>query len=168
MIIKDNLLTEQNLSTIKEHIIYNREIPWYWNDHKVKDDKTNTLVHLVYKDMKPVSDIFLRVHSYFNTLLDVCTWYRVKINCTWKEHESRVFGFHRDYGPFEDPEKFKAMRTAIYYCTTTNGPTVFQDSDDKVECIENRLLMFESNRYHSGVSHTEGNDRRIVINFNYF
>tara|TARA_R100000458_G_C8260721_1_gene236252 strand:- start:632 stop:1141 length:510 start_codon:yes stop_codon:yes gene_type:complete len=169
MIIRDNALSLESFNVIKEDIIYNKALPWYWNDHKVRpDDGTNTLVHLVYKDMKSLSDFFVKIHTYFSVPLNIIAWYRIKINLTWKERESKVFGFHRDYGSLEDPEKFKAMKTAIYYCTDTNGPTVFQDSDDKIDCVENRLALFDSHKFHSGVSHTEGNDRRIVINFNYF
>ena len=169
MIIRDNVLSESGLEDLKDNLIYNKAIPWHWNDHKVTaNDGTDTIVHMVYRDNTPLSDSFNKIHTYFSVPLDICTWFRIKVNCTWREQESRVFGWHRDFGPLESPEKFKAMKTAVYYCTTTDGPTVFQDSEDKVECIENRLVTFDSTRFHSGVSHIEGNTRRIVINFNYF
>ena len=169
MNIRDQALSDHSFKLLQKRVINNKEIPWFWNDHKVKEnDGTDTLVHMVYRDMKILSEQFSTIHSLFSIPLNICTWFRIKVNCTWREDSSRVFGWHRDFGPCEDPIKFKDMKTAIYYCTTTNGPTVFKDSDDKIECIENRLLTFDSNKFHSGMSHTEGDARRIVINFNYF
>ena len=54
------------------------------------------------------------------------------------------------------------------YLNDTNGPTVFRDNDKSVQCIKNRLLIFPSTERHSGSSHTEGDDLRMVVNFNYF
>ena len=37
---------------------------------------------------------------------------------------------------------------------------------DKVECVENRMVIFDSNLKHEGVSCTD-QQRKVVINFNY-
>tara|TARA_R100001463_G_scaffold31973_1_gene71888 strand:- start:3361 stop:3858 length:498 start_codon:yes stop_codon:yes gene_type:complete len=165
MKIVDKFLTDQNFNSLKEELIYNQNVPWLWSDRKVhKGDGTDTLVHMIYRDHKPTSDYFKKVHSYFSLLLDVSSWLRIKMNCTWLDQESKVFGYHTDIGDLSNQQ----AKTAIYYCTTTNGPTVFEDSKEEVDCIENRLLIFDSTRRHSGQSHTEGPARRLVINFNYF
>tara|TARA_R100000742_G_C4252504_1_gene70681 strand:- start:92 stop:589 length:498 start_codon:yes stop_codon:yes gene_type:complete len=165
MKIIDKFLTDENFNTLKQDLIYNKNVPWLWSDTKVfKGDGTDTLVHMLYRDNKPCSEFFNKIHTYFSLLLDVSSWVRIKMNCTWLDQEPKVFGYHTD---IEDIHN-KTAKTAIYYCTTTNGPTVFEGSDDNVECVENRLLMFDSSKRHSGQSHTKGPARRLVINFNYF
>ena len=169
MIIRDNLLTPKGFDDLKEQVIYNKQLPWFWRNSKVREsDLIQSLVHPVYANMKPVSDYFNLIHTYFSVPLDITTWYRIKINCTWKSSEQTVFGWHTDFTDNEEPRKFKAMKTALFYCSDTNGPTAFEKSEERVECISNRLLCFDSLLDHSGISHTEGDERRIVINFNYF
>ena len=165
MKIIDKFLTDENFNLLKEELIYNKNVPWLWSDRKVfKGDGTDTLVHMAYQCQKPTSDYFNTIHTYFSLLLNVSSWVRIKMNCTWLDKEPKIFGYHTDIGDIPNQQ----AKTAIYYCTTTNGPTVFEDNGEKVDCIENRLLMFDSTRRHSGQSHTEGPSRRLVINFNYF
>ena len=165
MRVIDNLLTQDNFNGLKKELIYNKKVPWYWSDRKVtQGDGTDTLVHMVYRDMKPKSEFFHLIHTYFSALLNVTSWYRIKMNCTWRETKPKIFGYHTDIGDVAN----KNIKTAIFYCTTTDGPTVFQDTQEEVECIENRLLIFDSTRLHSGQSHIYAPARRIVINFNYF
>ena len=86
---------------------------------------------------------------------------------TWKEKESKLWGWHVDYGSFGEKPQYANMKTSLFYLNNTNGPTVFKDGSE-VDCVRNRLLTFPSNTIHSGRSHTEGDNKRIVINFNYF
>jgi hypothetical protein len=54
---------------------------------------------------------------------------------------------------------------ALFYVTTNNGFTLLNDNK-KIECLENRILIFDGSIYHRSVSST---DRvRCVININYF
>ena len=55
--------------------------------------------------------------------------------------------------------------TAIYYVNTNNGYTYFEDGQ-KVESVENRLVIMPSNLPHAGATCTD-ELRRVVINFNY-
>ena len=58
------------------------------------------------------------------------------------------------------------MKTAIFYINTTNGYTEFE-SGVRVSSVANRVCIFNSNLNHRGVTHTEGDQQRIVVNFNY-
>jgi len=169
MKIIDNLLSEPDFDLIKKRLVYSNDLSWGWSPQKVfKDDGTDTLVSMIYQGHEPKQkDHFVTLYTLFNEVLDVVSWYRIKINCTWKRQEYRVYGYHQDYGKHSD-ERVKHAKTAIFYCTTTDGPTVFEDPHESVDCLENRLLIFNGSRKHSGTTHTEGNERRIVINFNYF
>ena len=57
------------------------------------------------------------------------------------------------------------MTTSILYINTNNGWTVIKGYG-KVESVANRMVIFDSNLQHSGVTCTDKN-RRVVINFNY-
>jgi len=165
MIIRDTLLDETGLNEIETKI---KEIPWYLRDHKVREgDGFECLSHTVYFADKPVSDVFNLLHRYFVCPLDLISWWRIRLNITWKQNDLQVFGWHTDHEACIDNPKYNNMTTALFYLSNTNGPTVFK-SEDKVDCVKNRLVMFNSTLEHSGSSHTEGDDKRIVINFNYF
>ena len=65
-------------------------------------------------------------------------------------------GYHYDYDD---------MTTAIYYINTCNGWTEFEEGG-KVKSVANRVIVFDSNLIHGGVSCTD-EKTRILINFNY-
>ena len=55
--------------------------------------------------------------------------------------------------------------TAILYINTNNGWTRFKKGA-RVKSIANRIVIFDSNLEHSGVTCTD-EKRRVVMNFNY-
>ena len=55
-------------------------------------------------------------------------------------------------------------RVALFYVTDCNGFTVLKDTT-KVECIENRLLIFDGSIEHRSVTSTD--NLRCTININY-
>jgi hypothetical protein len=85
---------------------------------------------------------------------------RVKANLVTRNPVSNEFGYHTD---FEDAE---LLKSAVYYLDTTDGVTRFKDGTE-VECIENRLLVFNNNMPHTSTSCTDQKVRR-VINLNYY
>ena len=58
------------------------------------------------------------------------------------------------------------ITTAILYVNSNNGYTLFEDGT-KVESVENRIVLFDSNLRHTGTTCTE-EKVRIVVNFNFF
>lgn len=56
--------------------------------------------------------------------------------------------------------------TAIFYINTNNGYTIFKDTEEKVDCVANRLVKFDTKLEHAGIS-SNNSKQRIVINFNY-
>ena len=166
--IKDNVLDPQAFEVLYKET---KKIPFLFKNQKVyRNDGIECFSHVAYKNHAPQSNIFNLLHTYFSVPLDVSSWWRIRVCLTWKESISKVFGYHTDY--YEDDQyndyKYEHMKTAIYYLNDTNGPTVFQDNDKTVECVKNRLLIFPSTDRHSGSSHTEGDNTRMVFNFNYF
>ena len=68
-----------------------------------------------------------------------------------------------EHAPHSDTQ-FSHMG-AIYYINTNNGWTKFKGGC-KVKCVENRMVIFDSNIKHCGFTCTNEN-RKVVINFNY-
>ena len=56
--------------------------------------------------------------------------------------------------------------TSIFYLNTNNGKTIFE-SGLEVDSVENRMIIFDSNEKHHGITTTD-TPRRCLINFNYF
>ena len=81
---------------------------------------------------------------------------RCKANLTTKTTEPVVNDYHTD---------FPNCITAILYMNTNNGRTIFRDGT-KIHSKSNRLVVFDSNLQHAGVTCTDVN-RRVVINFNF-
>ena len=83
---------------------------------------------------------------------------RVKANLNPRAENIDLGKFHRDV-------KYDC-HTAIYYVNTNNGYTEFENGD-RVESVENRMVIFKSDTMHTGKSCTDENVR-VLINFNYF
>ena len=101
--------------------------------------------------------------SYYYSLLDACQnklgvkkLVRIKANLNTRTLFHRKTGWHYD---FED------MTTSILYLNTNNGWTAIKGYG-KVENVANRMVIFDSNLQHTGVTCTDQN-RRVMINFNY-
>ena len=56
--------------------------------------------------------------------------------------------------------------SAVYYLNTSDGYNLFEDGP-KVNSVENRIVIFDSNMRHTGTSCTNESGR-LVMNINYF
>jgi hypothetical protein len=82
---------------------------------------------------------------------------KVKVNLTTRQPRHVEYGLHVD-------TRRPGATTAIYYLNTNNGYTVFGDGT-KVASVENRMVIFEAARLHTGASCTDA-DYRLVLNIN--
>ena len=55
---------------------------------------------------------------------------------------------------------------AIYYINTNNGYTKFKEGG-KIDSVANRLVLFNTDEYHTGATCTD-EKVRVLINFNYY
>lgn len=163
--IIDNFLNEDQHKAIKETLMGDN-FPWFFNNYKLSeydvpcyDDKYNfQFTHMFYTNN--------RIHSqYYDTILPpllqkinpLCIL-RIKANLNTHTETPLISGYHVDY------EHMK-HKTAVYYVNTNNGKTIFKDGD-VVDSVENRLLVFDTDMLHSGISCTDSKVR-CIINFNY-
>ena len=86
--------------------------------------------------------------------------HRIKANLRPRTLIHRRSQYHTDVSEASDN-----LKTAIYYINTCNGYTKFKKGG-KVKSVANRMVIFNHNMEHTGVSCTD-KKRRVVINFNY-
>ena len=161
MKIIDNFLSEKYFKTIQNDVM-GEYYPWTWWDgiNDPGDGKWQLCNSMFDVDASGVQDSFFRVVEPMLHQMDdhvpIQELLRIKSNLNPKTIEHEHGGFHIDYND---------VTTAIFYINTNNGWTNFKNGD-KVESVENRLVIFDSNLEHEGVTCTD-EDRRVVINFNY-
>ena len=115
-------------------------------------------VHGLHGGAMPQSRLF----EYMLPVLDklnVAAIIKIKANLTTKTPSIVKHGYHVD-------QNFPHSKTAILYLNTCDGYTSFEN-EGIVESVENRVVIFDSNKKHTGTSLTN-DSRRIVININYF
>lgn len=155
--IIDNVLPPPILKELQA-VLTAENFPWFLADgvNFVKDGHRQ-FFHLFYANKTIVSE-FTEFLIPFEKYLKMAATVRIKANLTWKTSTIVEHGFHCDFDI--------RCKTAIFYVNTNDGYTVFK-SGEKVESVENRLVIFDSWNEHSGTTCTD-KDYRIVINFNYF
>ena len=156
MEIIDNFLPEDQFKSL-QNIILSTYFPWNYIDKESYTETKDSFLffHNFYRGIDSPSEYF----SIINPCLQILggELFRAKAVLTPKTENPRFSGFHIDY---ED------MKTAIFYINTNNGYTEFENGV-RVNSVANRVCIFDSNLNHRGVTHTEGDQQRIVVNFNY-
>tara|TARA_Y100001936_G_C15949425_1_gene599294 strand:+ start:553 stop:1032 length:480 start_codon:yes stop_codon:yes gene_type:complete len=155
MKIIDNFLNDNDFKIVKDTFQVSN-FPWYYTPFQVKPgDNSFMFCHLFVNNDKRHSQFTESMRPFLNKL-NIKKLLRIKANLTTKKQEQIKGEMHTD---------FENCKTAIWYLNTNNGYTLFQDGN-KVECIENRMVIFDSNKKHCGVESSDS-EFRIVINFNY-
>jgi len=165
--IIDNYLSEELYNDIK-FTLTESDFPWYLQkNHKVgklltplEDSRIDfQFIHGFYRD-------FCFQSHYYKLLIPIIdqlkpsALIRIKANLTTYANKVMPFHYHIDN------EEHVKCKTAIYYVNTTNGPTIFETGEE-IECIGNRMIIFNSTIKHTGTTHT--NEKfRCVLNFNYY
>ena len=158
-IIERTLETSKFKNMLK--IVTSTEFPWYYNDSSVDNDKISYMSHLFVKFGKPNSDFCYVIEDILKILKPV-ELLHIRANLTISKNKIFKTPWHNDFHK-ADPRH----RTAILYLNTNNGYTEFRRPRKKIKSKANRLIEFEGHMSHRAVTQTD-QDRRIVINFNYF
>lgn len=168
MKIIDNFLDERIHAEIKSTML-GANFAWYLQEYKVgggtqveslEDDRIDfQFTHTFYLNFSPQSHSFNLIVPMFQ-LLKPKALIKVKGNLTTGSYKNMEYHYHTDCG-----EEIRC-KTAVYYVNTTNGPTKFK-TGEIVECVENRIVIFDSSIYHTATTCTDSKVR-CVINLNYF
>ena len=160
MRIIDNFLDAGDMEDLK-NIVLGDQFPWYLNDGvSHAGDGHIQLTHLMFKDEKFVSSFTLGGLDIFKDKLGFDKIVRAKFNFLYSTEKIIEHAFHIDV---KDPPK--NQKTAILYLNTNNGYTTFENGE-KVDSIENRIVIFDSTMPHSGSTCTN-KKYRAVFNLNY-
>ena len=154
MKIIDDFLPKIQFEEI-QRIVLSTYFPWTYIGGQTYDETEDSFQfqHTFYREEEPPSDYYAVIKPILQELGGIPI--RVKAVLTPRTENPRKSGFHID---------FPNMTTATYYLNSNNGYTEFMDGP-RVESISNRMLVFDSNSYHAGVTCTD-NKRRVLINFN--
>ena len=158
----DNFLLPKDFNQIKNTVCDPR-FPWGYSSSIATEISTGPydfqFVHMFFQDHRVISEYFESIYPLIKKI-DPGALVRVKANLVTRNPVSVESGYHTD---FEDA---LLLKSAVYYLDTTDGVTRFEDGTE-VECVENRLLVFNNNMSHTSTSCTDQKVRR-VINLNYY
>ena len=164
MQVIDNFLPEYQFRQISNMILSN-EFSWYFFDGVIEPNDgqcqfTHSFFDMIYggrlSDHYPLFDIVQQK-------LRVSRLDRIKSNLNPKTVFHRKGGYHTDQR--HPSEGLLHQKTAVFYINTNNGWTEFKKGG-KVKSVENRIVIFDSNLEHTGVTCTD-EKRRVIVNFNY-
>ncbi len=167
--IIDNFLPEE-LHTIIKNTMMGSDFPWFLLKYKVgeglieetplEDSRIDfQFTHSFYKNFSPQSHMFNLLVPLLDKLKPSAL-IRVKGNLTVYSEKNLDYHYHID------TEEHVQCKTAIYYVNTTNGPTKFE-TGEIVDCVENRIVIFDNRIRHTGTTCTD-EKTRCVLNFNYY
>jgi len=158
----DNFLSKEDFKSVYDHIM-SAEFAWYWNDVVYRGSKKENQVtnyyetHLLYQNI-PMSNSFDFIIDKFFKKLDIKALERMKVNCYPGQDTLFEHGFHVD--------RNYTHKGAIFCLNTCNGYTAFK-TGEKIDSVENRMILFDPSKEHSSTNTTNAK-RRVNINFNYF
>ena len=157
MEVIDNFLSEDEFKNLRRYIA-STEFPWYFGKILTGNQSSEAqFVHTFYVNDTP-THTWPNV-EFFRLKLNMASLVRIKVNLNPKTETLKVYkdAFHIDY-----PD----ITTAVFYLNTCDGYTLFEDGT-KVDSVENRIVIFDSNMRHTGTNCTN-EVGRLVMNINYF
>ena len=157
MKVIDNFLPDYYFRSLSNTILGD-DFWWFYNeDTAIEGDGHSHFINMFYKK-NPVgpTESFPKIEPYlpFFKMKELC---RIKANLAPRTIFHRKTGWHVDNLP--------CSTTAILYMNTNNGWTEFKKRG-RVKSVANRVVIFDSNLEHQGVTCTD-KKRRVLINFNY-
>ena len=161
MNIIDNFLLPEDFNLI-QNLMMGSEFPWYWNSFINYDtdgiDEYQFTHNFYERARNGINSDFMPLLSSCIHKLKIQSLIKIKANLNVSTKESKILGgYHIDIND---------CTTSILYINTNNGCTIFEDGN-RVECIANRMVIFDSNTKHTGMTCTDEKNK-VLINFNYY
>ena len=161
----DNFLSDEQFKTIQNFML-GSDLPWHYNDSKVTESQKEKESPYGFQFVHPFYNTHLHKSDHINILnpliekISPLAIVKIKANMTMKTPELIEYGYHTDV------VTDTGLLTAVFYLNNNNGYTKLIDGT-KVESKENRIVIFDSQAYHTGTSCTDERFR-AVINLNYY
>jgi hypothetical protein len=163
--IIDNFLEKEDFYKFKEEIFNINNVPWFYRNSQTIDslDDIDDIGYFTLNFFNDMSNDFNGFNYFLCKIykkLECRSLIQSRANLILKQKEIKKLHFHTDY-------TFKC-KTAILYMNSNNGATILDENKKiKIDSIENRMLVFDSQIRHSVLTQSD-TKRRIVLNINYF
>jgi hypothetical protein len=158
MQIKEDFLDKEDFLNLKNFLLH-EETPWYYRDHTVNKEDCPYFTFCFFNNNTILSNAFPLVKPILEKL-NYSSLIQVRANLVLKQHNPVQQGWHTDHD-------YKNFKTAIFYITECNGPTLIKDKMIKIYPKENKILVMDGNTEHSAIPQSDV-ERRVVININYY
>ena len=166
MIVTDNFLEASEFDFLRTEI-FSDKFPWIYcsvkstdNDKNINDFANQQMCHM--HNGNETSDS-VKLLLPLLQILKPLALLKVKSNLQFGTSEIYQSPFHID---MENIPNNVCFKTCVYYLNTNNGYTIFEDTNEIVESVENRMVIFDGRRRHAGTTCTD-NKTRAVINLNF-
>ena len=175
----DDFLPKEQFNRIKSLVVNNQSFPWFINNYVVtvgdqsfQDQDKNWnwyMMNMIYEHPRFNGYSYTYDSPYFNEIGSLFAeefskvetfknWIRIKANLFPYTEEVKEHQAHYDY-------KF-SHKAAVFSLNTCDGYTTMSNSD-KVDSVENRVVIFNGSQYHKS-STTSNSKQRLNFNFNWF
>ena len=155
----NKILNKQEFTSL-QNLITSVDFPWFYASSQVDDIDSSYMFHSFFHKNRVNSPHYYHIIKPILDILKPLSIINIRANLLLAR-TSFESAYHSDDWGFKKPKH----KTAIFYVNTNNGYTEFKD--EKIKCVENKLIIFNSETKHKAVAQTD-TDTRIVINFNYF
>ena len=163
MKVVDDFLPSYQFKQLQS-IVLSRGLHWQFEEGIVAtNDGQYQFTHVLF-DIR-YGGVISEYYSVFDVVqqkLGVKKLDRIKLNLNPKTIFHRKGGYHTDRDNSNQPQH---QKTAVLYINTNNGWTQFKKGG-RVKSVANRIVIFDSNLEHTGVTCTD-EKRRVIVNFNY-
>ena len=162
--VQDNFLEKDYLNHII-NTVWQGNFPWGFQrdvarvgEHKEDGYEDHFyFVHRLYENFIPESSFFDELRPVLEQL-EVRALIRMRLLLFVNQGKQIIHDKHTDK-PYEH-------KAALLYLNTNNGFTEFDD-ESRVECVENRVVVFDGSKEHSSSTCTDKKER-ILLSVNYF
>jgi len=157
MKITKNFLPTDQYKNLKD-FIFSVDFMWHFNEKTVSHDINSEpqFIHSFYSDYYFKSP-FSNILEPFIKKINPKAIFRIKTNLNYRTHKIIETGFHNDI----DDLRFKS---ALLFLNKCNGYCKIDNK--KIFSEDNKLVIFDSNKQHTGSTCTD-EKRRVVLNMIY-
>jgi hypothetical protein len=165
MKVVDNVLSESDFKIIKDYFTGSMIVPYYLTDTLESPPKESYLdcfqfVHMSIAESNTLYQESLNILTPLLRVLNPYTVIRLKVNITHKTSKVIENGLHTDEAEDRVPKDTK-VKSSIFYLNSNDGYTSFE-TGERIESVENRLLLFDAMKKHAGSTCTNAQYRAVV------
>lgn len=166
LIVIDNFLPQDYFDNL---CLMTNDLPWFFHNYSVhKDDGDPQFYHLFYYEGDVKSpDYYKYVYEVYSRYIPSTNGrglFRMKMNGTPKGPVIHQHQYHIDV---TNDGEYVEHKVCILYMNTNNGYTIFEKSQQKVQSVANRAVLFPGHLRHTGTNCTD-EGLRILMNIDYF